>query len=160
MATPNSPGGITPILGQYGYVPPESPPSPTFSTLTTPKDSTFSIWTTPKDSPPLLKNICFFAIFSSKIPLVFQWGAALKAPNFQRGATPYVPPFSNSGWSINSREFALASLFLDIFTWLSDNIYFNLCWPRIEIQNTGWINTWLHRNANDVICLRWLSKKC
>ena len=30
----------------------------------------------------------WLVIFSSKIPLVFQWGATLKAPHFQWGAAP------------------------------------------------------------------------
>ena len=118
-------GGCTPILGQYGCVPPESPP---FLVWAAPKDSSFfyldrskrHIWpktcTTfhplafvtsymalvtkewkvvqilghiyQKTPPPLLKQICFFVIFSFKFPLVFQWGAALKATHFQWGTAP------------------------------------------------------------------------
>ena len=45
------------------------------------------------------KNIRFFVIFSSKIPLVFQCGAALKAPTFSEGPL-LKPPIFNSWWQI------------------------------------------------------------
>ena len=116
--TPGWGGGV----GQYRYVPPESPPSsfrpgPLLKTplfrpgpLRKPRPpptpahlfkkytfvcSTFPTWAVPKD--PLLKNIRFFVIFSSKIPLVFQWGAVLKVPPpiFSEGPLPKPPPIFN-----------------------------------------------------------------
>ena len=72
--------GGTPILGQYGYVPRESP---LFSALAAPKDSTFSTRAARKD-PLFQKYMPSFVIFSSKILF------ALKAP----------PPFSVRGRSL------------------------------------------------------------
>ena len=91
------------------------PESPHFSAWAAPKGFAFSTWTAPKDPPfqkytfvcstfPGLlqktpfKSIRFFVIFSFKIPFVFQWGAALKAPYFQWGALS--PLFSNFVWHI------------------------------------------------------------
>ena len=93
--------GGTPILGQYGYVPPESPPifrpgsllktqlfRPVLLQKTLPPlpfSKTYINLFVPLFQPgllqktPLLKKIHFFVIFSSKFTLIFQIRAALKA---------------------------------------------------------------------------------
>ena len=111
-------GGGTPILRQYGYVPPESLH---FSAWAAPKDATFSTWTAPKEPPPprpfqkhtfvplfrpgliqktpLLKVYVSLLFLVPKSPSFFSEGPLLKPPFSVRGRS-LSPPFSISGQHI------------------------------------------------------------
>ena len=99
-------GGGTPILGQYGYVPPENPQ---FSAWAAPKDSTFFTWTAPKDSPfQKYAFICstFPTWAASKDPPLKKYTFLCyvfvpKSPSFSLRGRSESPPFSVTGRSLS-----------------------------------------------------------
>ena len=85
----------TPILEQYGYVPPESPP---LFALAAPKDSTFSACAAWKD-PPLKKIYTFLCYFLAPKPLFSRVGQIWKPP-FSVWGRSLSPLFLNPSWHI------------------------------------------------------------